>query len=197
MMKHSQDSAIIAPQNSKDSAHFAARDSTRLTPQDSARQALKARDSIDSARHDSAQSLVFLAQSDTTAGFLSKSAESIIEIKGNSRTKPLLMEVSEIGAIREFSRIPHSLNRAIRRAQKTTFIFNHRAFRIVREARHLVFLKRYKWLFSSSANHSGEKFCYDFAYNAVGVIVLDSRQIRELTPSTLLAVGKNRIKKLR
>ncbi|RAX54973.1 hypothetical protein CCY99_02210 [Helicobacter sp. 16-1353] len=80
---------------------------------------------------------LFLAQSDTTAGFLSADSKKIIRAKQNGENKNLLRESASIGAIKEISRIPQVLNKAIRRRKKTTFIFpNAKSFRVVLENSH-------------------------------------------------------------
>ena len=78
---------------------------------------------------------VFLAQSDTTAGFLSANQARIIEVKNSQKNKAILRESCDLAHIKALSRIPRILQRRIRFAKKTTFIFdNHLSFRVVGES---------------------------------------------------------------
>lgn len=142
---------------------------------------------------------LFLAQSDTTAGFLSKDRIRIIEAKKSDKNKPILEESSSIDILKNHSiRIPKGLNKMLRRKSQSTFIFpNNRAFRIVRESSHLAFLKRFGILYSSSANPSNQHFSYDFAFSKADVIIIDKRGIFESNPSSIFKVRKNKIKKIR
>ena len=158
---------------------------------------------------------LFLAQSDTTAGFLCANIAPINEAKNSPKNKPLLCEVSALGEIKKDSRIPKILAKQIRRVKKTSFIFpNRRAFRLVsrdfltqdsqRGGRqnaprfaHFDFLKNLGRLFSSSANPSGAGFDFDFAKSAADVVVCDGRGIFEGAPSRIFKVRKNALKKLR
>ncbi|RDU65426.1 Sua5/YciO/YrdC/YwlC family protein [Helicobacter sp. MIT 14-3879] len=141
---------------------------------------------------------LFLAQSDTTAGFLSKDKNTILKAKNSPKNKRLLIEVSNIALIKQKNRIPNVLNKAIRRANKTTFIFpNKKAFRVIRNSLHLDFLNNLGgMLYSSSANLNKENFCYSFAKNKADIIILDKRGIYEATPSKIFQ-AKHRIKKIR
>lgn len=154
---------------------------------------------------------LFLAQSDTTAGFLCVTIAPINEAKNSPKHKPLLCEVSVLGEIKKDSRIPKILAKQIRRVKKTSFIFpNRRAFRLVsrdfaaldstlnsRQIPHFDFLKNLGRLFSSSANPSGAGFDFDFAKSAADVVVSDGRGIFEGAPSKIFRVRKNALKKLR
>lgn len=140
---------------------------------------------------------IFLAQSDTTAGFLSKDKDYIAIIKKRPKNKKILIESSSIVLIKQNNRIPKIISKAIRRAKKTTFILpNHKAFRIIRDNLHLQFLKPFGMLYSSSANLSSKPFSYDFAYKAADVVVLDKRGIHLDKPSSIFK-ARHSIKKLR
>ncbi len=144
------------------------------------------------------QNTIFLAQSDTTAGFLSKNKETIIHIKQSKKNKPILLESSAIDTIKIHSRIPQVLSKHIRRMKKTTFIFpNKQSFRVVRESLHLQFLKKYKILYSSSANLTNKAFSYTFAYENANMIIIDKRGIYESKPSNIFEARKQHIRKIR
>lgn len=145
---------------------------------------------------------LFLTQTDTTAGFLSTSKSRICEAKNRSSKQEILMEASAFSHIKQFSRIPRILQKRLRRAKKTTFIFpNNRSFRVVGDLEpyraHYRFLSRFGALYSSSANESGKKFDYDFAFSRASVVVFDTREICACAPSRIFRVRKNRLKRLR
>lgn len=163
---------------------------------------------------------VFLAQCDTTAGFLSKNQARILEIKNSPKDKAILRESCDLAHIKVLSRIPRILQKHLRRAKKTTFIFdNNLSFRVVGEScelnneshlrgesreshksstnLHHKFLKRFGTLFSSSANQKGKKFERNFALNCADIIVSDNRGFFEDSPSSIFRVKKSKIRKIR
>lgn len=147
---------------------------------------------------------IFLAQSDTTAGFLSKSDTLICKIK--QKNKAILLESCDLSHIKHISRIPKVLQKSIRRSKKTSFIFpNNRSFRLVCEDcnpcnlanLHHRFLRQFGSLFSSSANKTAHKFNYDFAFESADIIIFDKRGIYEDSPSKIFKIRKNKLKKMR
>ena len=141
---------------------------------------------------------LFLAQSDTTAGFLSKSKDRILLAKQNTQDKPILLESHTLFLIKKYSKIPQIINKAIRRSKKTTFIFqNNRSFRLVNDGLHSRFLEDFGLLYSSSANLHKHTFDLNFAINKADVLVVDKRGIFESSPSKIFKIKKNKIKKIR
>ncbi len=151
---------------------------------------------------------IFLAQSDTTAGFLSANQMQILNAKNSPKNKAILRESCDLSHIKDLSKIPQILCKRIRRAKKTTFIFdNGLSFRVVSESRadssnkganlHHAFLKRFGILFSSSANKNGKNFDLRFALQNADIIVRDSRGIYEDLPSTIFKAKKSKLKKIR
>ncbi len=168
---------------------------------------------------------VFLAQCDTTAGFLSANETRINELKNSPKDKAILRESCDLAHIKVLSRIPRILQKHLRRAKKTTFIFdNNLSFRVVGESYfgsnsyesnlsgksckssesrkfspnlHHKFLKQFGALFSSSANQKGKKFERNFALNCADIIVSDNRGFFEDSPSSIFRVKKSKIRKIR
>ena len=141
---------------------------------------------------------LFLAQSDTTAGFLSKSKDRILLAKQNTQDKPILLESHSLFLIKQHSKIPQIINKAIRRSKKTTFIFqNNRSFRLVNDGLHSRFFFFFLLLYSSSANLHKHTFDLNFAINKADVLVVDKRGIFESSPSKIFKIKKNKIKKIR
>lgn len=170
---------------------------------------------------------VFLAQCDTTSGFLSANQARILEVKNSPKDKAILRESCDLAHIKALSRIPRILQKRIRFAKKTTFIFdNNLSFRVVSESSkilhlrsksgeskksrelggkshesnpnlHHTFLKRFGTLFSSSANQKGKKFERNFALNRADIVVSDNRGFFEDSPSSIFRVKKSKIRKIR
>lgn len=156
---------------------------------------------------------VFLAQSDTTAGFLSANPMRILEVKNSPKDKAILRESCNLAHIKNLSRIPRILQKHLRRTQKRTFIFdNNHSFRVIHESHlgnkshtkgelninlHHIFLKQFGTLFSSSANQKGKKFEIGFASNCADIIISDNRGIFEDTPSSIFRVKKTRMRQIR
>ena len=143
------------------------------------------------------QRLVFLAQSDTTAGFLSASVSKLNKIKNRPLNKPCIECISSL-SVKNFRVSNSRYKTLIRRAKKMTFILqNGYSFRVVKEPLHLEFLKKFNSLYSTSANETNKHFSLDFAKNVSDVIVCDERGFFESAPSKILKLGKTRIKKVR
>lgn len=141
--------------------------------------------------------MLFLAQSDTTAGFLSQNPQAINLAKGRKR-KEVLLEVDSLQTLKSFVRIPQRHKSLVRRAKKTTFIYpNSKALRVVRDDRHLEFLHHFKALYSSSANPSGEGFSLEFALQKAEVIIEDSRGFFEDIPSKIYKLNTKTLKRRR
>ena len=141
---------------------------------------------------------LFLAQSDTTAGFLSKSKDKILLAKQNMQNKPILVESNSLFLIKKHSKIPQIINKAIRRSKKTTFIFqNGQSFRLINDDLHSQFLEYFGLIYSSSANLHKHKFDLNFAINKADVLIMDKRGIYEASPSKIFKIKKDKIKKIR
>ena len=141
---------------------------------------------------------IYLAQTDTTVGFLSQEASKLAKIKGRPSNKPFLICVDSFATLRRFARVPKTFRRFVRQSDKTTFIYpNVKAVRVVKDERHLRFLKKFGWMYSTSANESGKRFDPAFAKSKADVIVEDSRGLFEGAPSKLLRLGRRRLRRVR
>lgn len=142
--------------------------------------------------------LVYLAQTETTAGFLSQNVSSLALIKNRSTSKPFLISVDSFSTLKTFTRISKVHKHTIRKAHKTTFAYPcGLAIRVVKEKSHLEFLKKLKWSYSTSSNPSGKTFDEVFAKEKADVIVFTCKDFFESKPSTIYKLGKIKIKKLR
>ena len=141
---------------------------------------------------------VYLAQTETTAGFLSQNASSLAHIKNRSTNKPFLISADSFSTLKTFTRVPKVHKHTIRKAHKTTFAYPcGLAIRVVKEESHLQFLKKLKWSYSTSSNPSGKAFDEIFAQENANVIVFTCKGFFESKPSSIMRLGKSKIKKLR
>lgn len=141
---------------------------------------------------------VYLAQTDTTVGFLSKDFKKLNKIKKRPVNKKVLIEVDSLNTLKKFIRVPDKFKKHIRRAKKTTFIYpDGNSFRLIKDENHLEFLRKFKWMYSTSANLSGENFDKSWAFGQADIIVEDKRGFFEGEPSTIYKINNCTIKKIR
>lgn len=140
---------------------------------------------------------IILAQTDTTVGFLSQNASLLESAKERPQNKPFLKVYASLRRLRNEIRVPLIHRRNIRYAKATTFIVKNQAFRYVGHHEHAHLVSRHQWLYSTSANQSGERFDYDFCFDRADWIVEDYRGFKECASSAILKLGRTRSKKLR
>ena len=141
---------------------------------------------------------VYLAQTDTTVGFLSQDGAKLARIKKRPVDKPFLIAVCSFALLQSFVRVPGAHRKRVRRSKKTTFIYpNGRALRVVKEREHYRFLKKFGWMYSTSANESGGSFDRSWASRQADIVVEDRRGLYEAPPSRLYKLGKKRLERLR
>ena len=142
--------------------------------------------------------LVFLTQTETTAGFLSQNSEKLATSKQRNQKQSFIRCIDSLRTLKEFTRVPNKFKNRVRRGVKTTFIYqNGEALRVVKEKEHLKFLKKFKWAYSSSANLTSKTFEEDYAKQKADIIVEDNRGFFESTPSRMIKIGKKKARKLR
>ncbi len=141
--------------------------------------------------------MLFLAQSDTTVGFLSQEPTPINRAKGRNATQKILQTITSFVDIQ--GRVPKSHRKGVRRAQKTTFVLpNGYAFRRVdANSLHGRWLRDVGPLYSSSANPTQGAFDSDFAYAKADCVVTDARGLFEGKASRMVRLGKHKTKRLR
>ncbi len=141
---------------------------------------------------------LYLAQTDTTAGFLSQDAKKLAEAKKRSSAKPFLIAVDSFATLKKFTRVPKRHKNLVRRAKKVTFVYpNNKALRVVKDRDHLTFLSKLSWAYSTSANRSGKDFDEEWARSIADVVVEDSRGLFAGRASRIVKLGKRRRGKLR
>ncbi len=141
---------------------------------------------------------VYLAQTDTTVGFLSRDYKKLNKIKKRDINQKVLIEVESLKTLKTFTRVPAKFKNIVRRAKKSTFIYqNGESFRVVKDENHLRFLKKFKWMYSTSANLSKEKFDKKWAMKQADIIVEGKKGFFEGEPSNIYKINNYKIKKIR
>lgn len=142
--------------------------------------------------------LVYLAQTDTTVGFLSQDVQKLSEIKERPSHKPFIQSFDSLKTYTEMGgRVPNRHKNRLRRSKSTTYVINNRAIRIVNGGQHHDLLAKYGWLYSTSANEKGKSFEMDFAEQQVDLTVEDDRGLFEGTASNIYKVNHKKIRRLR
>ncbi|WQY72173.1 Sua5 YciO YrdC YwlC family protein [Helicobacter pylori] len=136
--------------------------------------------------------LVYLVQSDTTIGLLSKDSEKLNALKKRPKNQSVLIESTDFSILKSLVRVPNAFKSLIRRSAKTTFIYpNSKAVRVVK-GRHGDFLKRFKTLYSTSANLTRCAYDKEIAFSLADVIVSDERGLFESSSSKIFRLYKNK-----
>lgn len=140
--------------------------------------------------------MIYLAQTDTTAGFLSKDLKELNSIKDRPLNQPCLICVSKFKNLQNFSRVPKKYKNLIRRTKKTTFIYpNSQAIRVVRDHPHAKLLDKLEWAYSTSANPHKKGFDIEFAVANADVII--DTKFTPAPASKIYKISKTNIKKIR
>ncbi|MEA2050792.1 MAG: Sua5 YciO YrdC YwlC family protein [Campylobacterota bacterium] len=144
-------------------------------------------------------SLVYLTQTDTTVGFLSSDDIKLSKIKKRDLSQKILQVVDSFATLKNKTRVPNNQKNLVRRAKETTFIYsNGLSFRVVcKDSKHHKFIKKFKCLYSTSANLTKHNFDFDFAIANADVILYDSCGFDEQKSSTIYKINNKTIKKLR
>lgn len=67
--------------------------------------------------------MLYLAQTDTTAGFLSKDEREINKAKGRALQTPCILTMSSLKELTSLVRVPKAHKNLVRKAKKTSFIY--------------------------------------------------------------------------
>jgi len=85
--------------------------------------------------------------------------------------------VDSLATLKTLTRVPNKHKNRLRRAKRTTFIMpSGNSFRVVKESEHNLLLDRLSWVYSSSANLSGEGYDEVYAKENAEVIVATPHQ---------------------
>ena len=137
---------------------------------------------------------LFLTNTDTTIGFISKSKEALDIAKNRPNDKKYIQAIPYLKTIKK--RIPNLHKKRVRKAKKTTFIIDKNySFRIIKDKNHNLLLNRLKEAYTSSANESGKEYNYNYASSKADIIVYPLNKIS--MPSQILKLGKTKLKRIR
>lgn len=142
-------------------------------------------------------SKIFLVQTDTTVGFLSKDVELLYKSKQRDKSKKILQELDGLATLKSLTRVPNIHKKRVRNSIKTTFIYpNHNSYRVVdKKSKHYNFISKFKSLYSTSANKSGEGFDEEYARNKADIIV--ESKFSTQNPSKIYRLTQHKIKRIR
>ncbi len=140
---------------------------------------------------------LYLTQTDTTIGFVSQDASKIDRAKKRLPNKHYICVVNSLDTLKTFTRVPKKHKNRVRRSKRTTFIFPQGdSFRVVKDTKHNLLLDRVKWLYSSSANLSGEEYKPSYAEDNAEVIISSSNS-KGGSASKIYFLGHKRLKAIR
>ena len=143
-------------------------------------------------------STVYLAQTDTTVGFLSQDAKKLAAIKERDPSKPFIQSFDSLRTYTQMcGRVPHRFKNALRRSKNSTFVINNRAIRIVSEGANHDLLSKHGWLYSTSANAKDKSFEKSFALDHADIVVEDVQGLYEGQASTIYKLNNITRKQLR
>lgn len=145
------------------------------------------------------KSLVYLAQTDTTVGFLSLDDKKLSAIKQRNPDQKTLQVVDKFKTLKQFVRVPKNKRKLVRNSKKTTFIYpNKEGYRVVdKDDHHQNFLKKVKCLYSTSANITKEKFDNTFAIDKSDIIIHNNKCFDEKNSSSIYTITQTKIVRMR
>ncbi len=141
---------------------------------------------------------VILTQTDTTVGFLSKSAKKLAQAKKRDIKQPFLLCVDSFEKQKKLTRTPKKFRSLVRRSRKTTFLYpNKKAIRVVKDAMHNQLLKKFDFLYSTSANAHNKPFSLHYALKQADIMIETSQGFLSNASSPIIKLSKNCRKVLR
>ena len=141
---------------------------------------------------------IYLTPTDTTIGFVSQSADRLTTIKHRPPHKHYIKALPTLKQLRTFTRIPEKHKNRVRRSHRTSFVFpNGHSYRVIRDTPHTQLLKKIAWVYTTSANLSGEEYDERFAQSMADVIVGFPKIDKLTKASKIYKLGINNIQKIR
>ncbi len=143
--------------------------------------------------------LVYLVQTDTTVGFSSTNDEKLSNLKKRPTTQKILQVVDSFTTLKQYTRVPKNHKKFVRKARKTTFIYpNTHSFRIIsKEDKFYDFVRKFKNIYSTSANITTKSFDEEFARTNANIIVETKEGFSETVSSSIYLLKKKKLKKIR
>jgi tRNA A37 threonylcarbamoyladenosine synthetase subunit TsaC/SUA5/YrdC len=143
-------------------------------------------------------SQVILAQTDTTVGFLSKDTAALAQAKQRPITQPFITVYANFQVLNSMhKRIPKAFRKAVRRSKATTYVVKADAFRVIGHGSHHRLLQQFGWLYSTSANLTGQKFDREYCEAQATLVVEAAEGFHAESPSALKRIGRKKARRLR
>ena len=142
---------------------------------------------------------VYLAQTDTTVGFLSSDDKKLSATKKRPTSQKMLQVVDSFRTLKQQTRIPKKFKKTVRNSVKTTFIYaNNDSYRVVsQKSMHHTFIKKFKILYSTSANITQNSFDEKYARLNCDISVENALGYTECMPSEMYKISNQKIIKIR
>ncbi len=142
--------------------------------------------------------MIYLAQTDTTVGFLSKDLCKLNLAKKRYIKTPCIKCVGSLGELNLYVRVPKKYKNLVRRAKKTTFIYpNFQSFRVIKSSPHKEFVQKHRWLYTTSANLTGQRFDEEYAREVADEVIECEGGFFETKPSNMYKLSRYKLKKIR
>ncbi len=142
--------------------------------------------------------LVYLTQTETTAGFLSQNSLALANSKQRDPAQSFIRCVDSLKTLKQFTRVPKKFKNRVRRAVKTTLIYpNGEALRVVKDKEHLKLLRKLRWAYSSSANLTTQPFNELYARQRADILIEDKRGFFQSTPSSMIKINNKTARRVR
>ncbi len=142
--------------------------------------------------------MIFLAQTDTTVGFLSKDLRKLNLAKKRDINTLCIKCVGSLCELNLHVRVPKKYKNLIRRAKKTTFIYpNLQSFRVIKSSPHKEFVQKHRWLYTTSANLTGQRFDEKYAREVADEVIECEGGFFETKPSNMYKLSRYKLKKIR
>jgi tRNA A37 threonylcarbamoyladenosine synthetase subunit TsaC/SUA5/YrdC len=139
---------------------------------------------------------VILSETDTAIGFLSQNPSSLDRVKQRAEGMRYITALPSLRALNGRCRVPLVHRKRVRRERGTTFIFPcGDSYRVISDDRHLLLIKRFGWMFTTSANLTGEPYDRDYAISVADIVIHPVE--RNSSPSTIYRLGRRRVRRLR
>lgn len=144
-------------------------------------------------------SCVYLAQTDTTVGFLSSDDKKLSSIKQRESTQKTLQVVDSFKTLNQYTRVPKKMRKLVRNSKRTTFIYpNGYAFRVVdKNSPHNLFIKKFKCLYSTSANITKQNFDEHYASKYSNIIIYNKGGFSQTISSSIVKLTNLKSKIIR
>ncbi len=143
--------------------------------------------------------LIYLVQTDTTVGFSSANDEKLSKLKKRPISQKILQVVDSFSTLKQYTRVPNNHKKFIRKSKKTTFIYpNTNSFRVVaKEDKFYDFIRKFKNIYSTSANITTKSFDEEFARINADIVVERKIGFSQTVSSSIYLLKKKKFKKIR